>query len=705
VNIFTPEKKLTINKDLMQAPNLCDRFSKEDLSRIGQISYQGYERDEQSRSKWVRRMNAAMDLSMQIQQDKNFPWAGCSNVIFPLVTIAALQFSARSYSNLIQGTDIVRYRVPGEDPTGALIEQADRISKHMSWQVLEQDTGWEEEHDRLLINLGIVGTNFIKTYYCPNRRSNISELVMARDFILDYNARSVENCVRKTQLFKLYPNEIYERVKRQTYQKDILNADWFIRGAPMQVDEKPEDNRKGMEPVVHPDNAPFKLLEQHRFLDLDGDGYAEPYIVTLEDNSKQVVRVVARWDREEDVQRDGKEIYCITPTEYYTKFSFIPSPDGGIYDIGFGVLLGPLNEAVNSGINQLLDSGTMQNSMGGFLGRGAKIRGGVYTMAPWEWKRVDSTGDDLRKSLVPFPERQPSTVMFNLLGLLINYTDRAAGTTDPMVGINPGQNTPAETSRNMIEQGSQIYNVVFKRVWRSLKQEFKKRHTLNAMFMPASFRFGSGNTMIRREDYLNNPDLVVPSADPNVTSMGARFAQAQMLRQASTTVPGYDIVQVERHFLKMMRIEGVDKFYPGPDKVPPLPNPQTALEELKLKGKQMQFQHEKQLLMIKMMEERKLNEAKIVELHAKAAKIVAEIGTSQATVQLQAFDSAVAALQAHNAMLGERIDSMMGEEGNEDNTGGVRAMASRPGNGGIPTGLEGMEGAAEGAMGEGPISG
>jgi hypothetical protein len=39
------------------------------------------------------------DINMQIQKDKNFPWPGCSNVIFPLITIASLQFSARSYTN------------------------------------------------------------------------------------------------------------------------------------------------------------------------------------------------------------------------------------------------------------------------------------------------------------------------------------------------------------------------------------------------------------------------------------------------------------------------------------------------------------------------------------------------------------------------------------------------------------------------------
>src|SRR5580658_10882967 len=179
-------KHIKIDADVASSPNLCDKFSEEDLTNIGQLVWEGYTRDKQSREKWEKRMQAGMDLAMQIQKDKTFPWANCSNVVFPLVTIAALQFSARSYANIIQGTDVVRYRVIGEDPMGQLKDQANRISMHMSYQVLEEDTAWEEQHDRLLINLAIVGCNFIKTYFSPSMGHNVSELVMARDLVLDY---------------------------------------------------------------------------------------------------------------------------------------------------------------------------------------------------------------------------------------------------------------------------------------------------------------------------------------------------------------------------------------------------------------------------------------------------------------------------------------------------------------------------------------
>ena len=688
-------KHIKIDAEVASAKNLCDRFEKTDLTAIGQLVWEGYTRDKVSRMQWERRMNAAMDLALQIQRDKNFPWPGCSNVVFPLVTIAALQFSARAYQNVISGTDVVRYRVAGDDPDGTQRARADRISAHMSWQVLEEDTSWEEQHDRLLINLAIIGCNFIKTSFSPRLGHNVSELVMAQDFVLDYYATSVEACARKTHVVPLYRNDIYERCARGTFI-DVRNEAWFTSastaaaGSPGVVQSQSQrDNRQGVVPPQADEDTPFRTLEQHRLLDLDGDGYAEPYIVTIEETSKAVLRIVARWETEEDVERTDKgEIILIRPTEYFTKYSFIAAPDGGIYDIGFGVLLGPLNEAVDSGINQLIDAGTMQNTGGGFLGRGAKIRGGVYTFAPWEWKRVDSSGDDLRKSIVPKPDVTPSPVMFQLLGLLIEYTDRIAGTTDPMVGENPGQNTPAETSRNMMEQGEKIYTSVFKRVWRSMKGEFSKLHALNARFLPAKQRFGQGSGFALREDYQSNPDLCVPVADPNIVSKSTKIMQAGALRQAAMQVPGYDVAEVERNFMRALGIEEIDKYYPGADKVPPLPNPKAALEGIKLQGQQMKLEHDKEMFILEARRDQRKLVAQIALLEAQAIAAVAGAKTDQAAVRIKAFDTTINALKTVHDAYNERIQTLSGLASGEKDGGSKADDNSGKGAGGGVSGVE-----------------
>lgn len=673
------EKRIVLNRDVIEAPNLCDRFSSADLTAIGLLCQQGYAADKHSRAKWEKRNEAAMDLAMQLQKDKQFPWPGCANVIFPLITIAAIQFSSRSYSNIIQGTSIVKYRVSGEDPIGALTQRAKRVGRHMSWQVLEEDKAWEEQHDKLMTNLGIVGINFVKSYFSSSKGYTVSELVMARDLVVNYWAKSIDDCPRKSHIVPLQRNEIYERVMDETF-RDILDKAWFQSPALSSTSQPKHDNRIGQDPPSPPDDdTPFTTIEQHRNLDLDKDGYAEPYIVTYEQTSGEVVRLVSRISRPEDITRRGDspdgQIQRIKPEEFFTKYGFIPAPDGSIYDVGFGILLGPLNEGVNTTINQLLDSGTMANSNGGFLGRGAKIRGGQYTFAPWEWKRVDSTGDDLRKSMVQIPTRDPSTVMFQLLSLLINYTDRLAGTVDAMVGESPGQNAKTGVVMNTMEQGMTVYSSIFKRVWRSMKEEFAKRYILNATYLDASVPFGDKGEFILREDYKNDPNMIAPVADPRIMSDGQRIQQAQLLAQRATQVPGYNAVAVEQNLLAALQIDGVEVFYPGPDKIPAPKDPKVAVKEMDLQQQKWEFTQS-------LAEERRVNSATITKLQAEAAKLSADASLEASAQKISAFQTAISALSDHNNMINERIRLL--HEVNQDdsetgNGGGVPSVAGASG--------------------------
>ncbi|MCE5190892.1 MAG: hypothetical protein LLG08_03910, partial [Actinomycetia bacterium] len=386
--MLTLESPLKLDEKIHSAPNLCDRFGPVDLQRISTAVWEAYSRDLASRDGWEKRNRAGMDLAMQLVKEKSHPWPNCSNVAFPLVTIAALQFHARAYPAIVSGTDVVRCRAAGFQPTEAEIAQADAVGKYMSYQVLEEDTAWEEGTDRALLNYSIVGCNFKKSYRNGRLGHNVSEVVLAENLVIDYYAKSVETARVKTHRYPLFRNELIEGIRSDApIYRDVEREPWFALGGRA---ETPPSNNGTSEPPAASD-TPFLALEQHCWLDLDNDGYEEPYIITIEAGSKAVLRIVARWERLEDVVKNARgEVVSITAHEYFTKYGFIPSPDGSIYDLGFGVLLGPLNESVSTGINQLLDAGTMANGAGGFLGRGAKIRGGVYTFSPFEWKRVDS---------------------------------------------------------------------------------------------------------------------------------------------------------------------------------------------------------------------------------------------------------------------------------------------------------------------------
>lgn len=689
------ETKIRLDKAAVLSPNLCGRFTAEDLAKIGEVVWEGFDQDKRSRAKWERRTQAALDLAMQVQKEKSFPWPGCSNIKFPLVTIAALQFHSRAYPAIISGTEVVKCRVIGEDTGGEKTARAKRISTHMSWQSLEEDCSWEEQKDRQLINLPIVGTNFIKSFYDAEKVHRTTELVLAQDLVIDYWAKNLESCPRKTHVIPFFRNQLHSNITRGTF-RDVREEAWYNQPPTREEDaeEARRNNRMGQEPPQGDDTTPFTGLEQHVDLDLDDDGYAEPYIITIERESRAVLRIVTGFDRLEDITRNAQgEIISIRRMEYFTKYELIPSPDGGIYGVGFGVLLGPLNESTDSLINMLADAGTMSITAGGFLGRGAKIRGGNYVFSPFQWQRVDSTGDDLSKSLVPLPVREPNAVLFQLLSLLINYVERISGTTDPMVGENPGQNTTAETMRTMVSEGQKVYTAIFKRTWRSMKEEFKKGYILNGIYMPMKKNFGQGQ-MALREDYLQNPDEVVPAADPNVSSDQMALTQATALKTAAATTPGYNIEEVEKRFLKALKIDAIDQVYPGIKATGMPKDPKLQIAEMKMQLEGQKLQTTQMQWAVEMQEEVRLNSATIAKIQA---EILNMRETTQGDVQdrqVAMFTSILSSLKERNAALLKNIDVVLKQYDlemkklefqdakNESDGNNLRRLAGASGNGG-----------------------
>jgi len=231
----------------IKSPNISDRFSEDDLKKIGSYCQQGYLQDKRSREAWERRNEAGMDLALQVQKSKSFPWPNASNVAFPLVTIAALQFHARAYPASVNGKDIVKARTIGPDPDGSKTARSLRVSQDMSWQLLEEDKDWESQQDANLLNLSIVGTTFKKSYKNGSKGHNVSELVLAKNLVLDYWAKSVESCPRKTHIIPLYRNDIRDGVFSGIYN-DVLEEQWFLAPAanPRTQQQINEDNRQGV---------------------------------------------------------------------------------------------------------------------------------------------------------------------------------------------------------------------------------------------------------------------------------------------------------------------------------------------------------------------------------------------------------------------------------------------------------------------------
>ena len=622
---------------IQDAINVCDLLSDDDLDKIGREVVQCYEIDLQSRRKRETSMQESMDLALQLTEAKTYPWPNASNVKFPLLTIASLQFAARAYPALVKAPDLVKMRKQGKDPDGQKAARSLRVSKHMSYQLLEQDESWEDDHDKALLALPIVGSVFKKSYFCPIAEHNRSVLVLPKHLVVHYFAKSIDKAERKTELFELYQREIKERELRGVFKEHDY-------GPVSQPAYREEDERQGMSAPLSDSDMPRRFLEQHRYLDLDGDGYREPYIVTVDKETKKVARIVARIDSivteqsvqieelqkrmralaegateptndleyakaqrleqtliemNDEVERLAAEkpkVLIIVPVEHYTKYGFFPSPDGGFYDIGFGDVVTPMNESVNTLINQLIDSGTLQNQGGGFIGKGARFKGGKIRFSPNEWHRVNVAGATLKDSIVPLPVPPPSDVLFKLLGLLIQYTERIGSVTDTMMGENPGQNTPAYNFSSMLEQGMQLFNGIFKRVYRSFRDEVRKLYKLNGIYLDQEeyFEYQDSDYEALRVDYTADPKDLIPAADPNAFSSKEKLMKSQALAERAAMVPGYDPIAVELRWLESMDMPDSSEVFPlvpemtpeGQEtgnmtyKFPPQPDPEFEIKRM-----------------------------------------------------------------------------------------------------------------------------
>ena len=571
-NLEAPSAATSL-RAIVEATNIADTLDEEKLTQIGSDCAKGFEYDLSTRSEWEQNLKDWTKLALQVREEKSWPWPKAANVKYPLLSTAAMQFNARAYPSLIPSNgDVVKVNVIGKDHDGMKLERAKRIGMFMSYQVLYEMHCWEEDMDKLLMMLPIIGTVFKKTYYNPVLKQNVSELVLPENLVVNYWAKSLETAERVSEIIPLSKRLVKEKMMSKTYLDVEL-------GDPI------PDPTQMTQAVAQDEATPYQIIEQHTYLDLDEDGYAEPYVVTFERTSGKVLRIVARFDEDTIYQDDDGNLQRIEPIQYYTKFGFIPNPDGGFYDVGFGLLLGPLNESVNTLINQLIDAGTLSNLQGGFLGKGLKLKMGESRWQPGEWKPVNSTADDLRKQIVPLPAKEPSNVLFQLMGSLITSGKELASVAEIFVGKMPGQNTPATTTMATIEQGMKVFTAVYKRVYRALRSEFKKIYDLNRVYLDPNKYAAVIDTEVGPDDFDKESYDVCPAADPSTPTGTEKLMKAQGLLELLPTGI-LDPVEVIRRVLEAQEQPNYERLFnqqiQQTGQMQPPPDPK--LQEMEMKS-------------------------------------------------------------------------------------------------------------------------
>lgn len=556
-----------------KATNIATELEPMLLSAIGNMVVQEYRVDKVSRSDWEAKTTEAMKLAMQVVQRKQYPWPGASNVIYPLITSAAIQFAARAYPAIIDNRNVVKGTIVGNDngtpaagplgpkvgPQGNVLEwkimpgektaRAKKIGDHMSWQLLSEQSEWEPQTDQLLHIIPIVGCCFRKTYFDSGLGRNRSLLVSAQHLVINYFAKSLETATRVTEEITFTPNEIRE--------KELSGLFIAYNYGPANPKPGQDQSGTGQDP-----DAPHNFLEQHRWLDLDNDGYKEPYIVTVHHDTQKVTRIVARYDDDGIMVRESTgQVVRINPIHYYTQYNFLPNPEGGIYGVGLGQLLRSINESVNTTLNMLIDAGHLSVTSGGFVGRSLSMNAGSLRFSPGEFKVVNALGQSVKDSVAQLSFPGPSDVLFKLLVLLIDAGREIASVKDVLLGDQQQPNTAATTTLALISQGLKVFTGIYKRIYNSLKDEFGKQFALNRKYLDEMSEYEVGNEWreISREDYEKGSG-VEPVCDPNMVSDAARAAQANMLL-AFKDDPRLDATEIYRRAFQSVNVDNIDKLF------------------------------------------------------------------------------------------------------------------------------------------------
>lgn len=588
-----------------QQGNFAGALTAQALIELGSKCVDEYERDDKNREDWKKIAERALEAASQESkcEPKTYPWAGASNINVPLLTTACLQFNARMYPAVVKGDEAVLCKVVGQDngrprmmpnpqhgqmqavpqmtqdpqsgqqvpvvdeqgkmvpewevPPGAKAKRARRVSEFLNTCIFYKMENWEDDTDALLMQMPAAGCVFRKIWFDPKKGCQ-SAMIPALRVVVPEGARNLETTPRITEeIPDVYPYQIRHKQRSSFY----LNVD-------LGLDAETEDDGARL------------LLEQHRLIDLDEDGIEEPYIVTIDHQTRQVLRIETSYGPD-DIEVDEGEAIGIVPGRFYVKYGMFPHPKGSFYDIGLGHLLDKMGAVIDTALNQLMDAGTAQTAGGGFIGAGVRLQGrgqrGVIRLAPGEYKTVDVSGDTLRANIVERTLPNVSPVTFQVLDFIMGFAKEIAGAKDVLTG-EASNTAPVGSTLALIEQGLQVFNATAKRYFRNAKKEY-------TLYYDNYRKYGGERAAKYYQDVLDDPEAdffadfsaedldIRPVSDPSTVTRMQKLAKAQVIQQSIPILSavGGDTREALRRAYEAADIEDIDKLLPPPKPTPPDP--------------------------------------------------------------------------------------------------------------------------------------
>jgi len=512
--------------------NLAEVLEPEALARISIDVASMFEADKGSRSDWEQMYAKGLDLLGLRMEERTKPFRGASGATHPMLQEAIIQFQAQAFRELMPAGGPVRTQILGKE-TVDKFQQASRVQDFMNYQITTVMEEYTPEFDQLLYYTGYGGSTFKKVYYDAQLGRMVSKLCLADDIYIPYNGSSViSQCPRLTHRIAMDSNEFRKRVLAGEYLDVPVDLE------PTPVD--PSQIQAAIDKVVgvQPTDSAGEVFLLEMLVDLDIPGFEDldesgnptkiklPYVVTLADDTLRVVGVRRNWKEDDPFKRRRN---------YYVHYVLVEGP--GAYGLGFVHLVGSLSKSATTALRQLIDAGTLANLPAGFKARGARIADDSDPIQPGEWRDIDAGGAELSSSLLPLPYKEPSQVLFALLGFLVDAGKRLSSTADMQVG-DGNQYAQVGTTLALLERGSMVMSAIHKRLHYAQSMEFRLLFEGFAEYLPDEYPYEvpGASRKIKRADF-NKMVSVLPVADPNIFSTAQRIQLAQMQLQLAQGAP------------------------------------------------------------------------------------------------------------------------------------------------------------------------
>ena len=559
---FDPSANLNIPGTESHFDNLADLLPAEVTDPIGSDLRFQYQDNKSSRKEWEQTYTQGLDLLGFKYENRTEPFQGASGATHPVLAEAVTQFQATAYKELMPADGPVRTQVMGA-PNPGKTQQAERVKDFMNYQIMDQMKEYEPEFDSMLFHLPLAGSTFKKIYYDDLLQRAVSKFVPAEDVVVPYTATSLADAESITHVIKLPENEVRKQQVAGFYSDIELAKPGVLMQDELKEKERELEGTKrtGRNPNI------YTLLECHVDLDLEGfedigpdgqpTGIKLPYIVTVDESSTKVLSI-----RRNFAPNDPKK----QRIQYFVHFKFLPGL--GFYGFGLIHMIGGLSRTATVALRQLLDAGTLSNLPAGFKQRGVRVKDEASPIQPGEFKDVDAPGGSLKDAFYPLPYKEPSATLLQLMGIVVQAGQRFAAISELQVGEG-SQQAAVGTTMALLERGSKVMSAIHKRLYFSMKEEFKLLAKIISTYLPPEYPYdvvGAART-IKQIDFDDRIDIL-PVADPNIFSMTQRITLAQTELQLAMSQPKmHNLYQSYRKMYEALGVKNIDQVLP-----PPAPN-------------------------------------------------------------------------------------------------------------------------------------